>query len=478
MNPESCVTLKGKKVDGFFEAIFAKHTDSKKFDEKLTYERLREICESSVKEYNPKGRFTGKMTAFSSHKDVFDYPIFLKNNASSGQIKRVVIFGDSLSDTGNILNWLKVFPQAPYWQGRFTDGLNWVGALPSNIPVSNWAYGGATAGYYFTEMPTALELAKKLKQAAAVPGRAIVTGDMLTNIEKYINQWVEGKMLQPHVVKDTLFVLWAGANDYFSKFDSEHDIAEILDFPDSVNVKGSSADRRNIATNAIITSMSKLYDAGARHFLVPNLPDFGILPVVSQLPDDVQYRAEDIRSGNMTKEEVILMASEKVSEIVEKHNRALKSKIEAFKSERGDAEVIYLDAGALLTKVFEGDNLEVAGISREFSSKLKTKRGIPFQKKCYNGWYLGLSSPADYDKMVTTKAGDSVPNVCADPTQAMFFDDVHPTSKTHCIIGNVFLDTLMRKGWVVDDVTHRSEREFTDILRDCAQSAKTQIFGR
>ncbi|GFR49814.1 hypothetical protein Agub_g11754 [Astrephomene gubernaculifera] len=62
-----------------------------------------------------------------------------------------VIFGDSLSDTGNTLRAAGVPDPAIYYKGRFTNGPNWVDRLNATFAkkctakVFNYAYGGATA---------------------------------------------------------------------------------------------------------------------------------------------------------------------------------------------------------------------------------------------------------------------------------------------------------------------------------------------
>lgn len=62
-------------------------------------------------------------------------------------INKMISFGDSLSDTGNIFNasqWL--FPNRNTWfLGHFSNGFVWTEYLANefNIPVYNWAVGGA-----------------------------------------------------------------------------------------------------------------------------------------------------------------------------------------------------------------------------------------------------------------------------------------------------------------------------------------------
>ncbi|GLC72239.1 Hairy/enhancer-of-split with YRPW motif protein 2 [Pleodorina starrii] len=68
----------------------------------------------------------------------------------------IIIFGDSLTDTGNVLNrshCLVPTPQA-YWLGRFSDGPVWADHLytlaaaynaSANLTIQNYAHGGARA---------------------------------------------------------------------------------------------------------------------------------------------------------------------------------------------------------------------------------------------------------------------------------------------------------------------------------------------
>src|SRR5579872_6310142 len=70
--------------------------------------------------------------------------------AFGSQITQIVAFGDSLSDTGNDLIAFGS-PQPPYYQGRFSNGPNWIDDLAAKLGVpdpqpslaggTNYAYG-------------------------------------------------------------------------------------------------------------------------------------------------------------------------------------------------------------------------------------------------------------------------------------------------------------------------------------------------
>lgn len=145
------------------------------------------------------------------------------------------VFGDSLSETGNFeaigIGGL-VYP-APYATGRFSNGPVWVEHLAGNLGLSvsasaaggnNYAWGGARTGGQPGPLPP-FDL--------GVQALAYLVGT--------------GGVADP----DALYVVWGGGNDALAG-----------------DVAGSASD-----IGSIITSLA---NAGANHFLVPNLPEIGL----------------------------------------------------------------------------------------------------------------------------------------------------------------------------------------------------------
>jgi phospholipase/lecithinase/hemolysin len=153
--------------------------------------------------------------------------LVLPSVAAASQFTQIVVFGDSLSDDGNLfaLDPGKV-PAAKYYQGRFSNGLVWVeylaGADLLNADLVNNAYGGATTD---GSSPPGLGL-----QVAAYTATAAA---------------------QP----DTLYIIWIGANDFL----------------------GGASEFRASAAN-IETALEDLANFGAIHILVVDLPDLGTIP--------------------------------------------------------------------------------------------------------------------------------------------------------------------------------------------------------
>ena len=123
----------------------------------------------------------------------------------AGPITEIVVFGDSLSDTGNVfahlifedpLSFPPGFPPHPlYYNGRFSDGPVWVEtladglgltALSSLLGGTNYAWGGAETGYGLSFLGT-------------------------PNIGEQIVAFLNGD----NVPSDKhLYVIWAGSNDF------------------------------------------------------------------------------------------------------------------------------------------------------------------------------------------------------------------------------------------------------------------------
>lgn len=161
--------------------------------------------------------------------------------ASGYAFDKIIVFGDSLSDMGNLSSGsLGLQPGSDYYQGRFSNGLVWVErwATRAGVPLArstttggtNWAYGGAstgtgTFGFLFFQFP-----------------------NVSTQVTRYLNT-------NPAITASQLYVIWAGANDYF---DGQTNTA--------------------VPTLNIENMIRSLHTRGARQFLVPNLPLLGNVP--------------------------------------------------------------------------------------------------------------------------------------------------------------------------------------------------------
>jgi outer membrane lipase/esterase len=151
-----------------------------------------------------------------------------------GHIKAIYVFGDSLSDNGNLFSVSggAVPLSPPYFDGRFSNGPVWVEYLDDMLPraeLNDFAFGGSFSdtGNIFGALPGVLE------QVALFVGG--------------------GPALMPR----DLCIVWSGANNYiFEPFIS--DPPTIVDH--------------------VSDAIQQLEEAGCQSFLIPNLPNIGETP--------------------------------------------------------------------------------------------------------------------------------------------------------------------------------------------------------
>jgi thermolabile hemolysin len=154
------------------------------------------------------------------------------NTAKTQNISQVYVFGDSLSDPGNVFKASQgqVPPSPPYFRGRYADGLVWTEYLAQQLKINansntNFAYGGATTG-----------------NSQQVPF------GLLTQIDRY-------QASNSKASTNALYIIWAGANDYLG-----------------------GGNNTNIPVENSVAAVKSLVQAGAINILVVNLPDLGELP--------------------------------------------------------------------------------------------------------------------------------------------------------------------------------------------------------
>ncbi len=167
--------------------------------------------------------------------------------ATGGQIKGIVSFGDSLSDVGNFYaaSGGTVPPTSyGYVAGNFTNGMNWVQYLAKDLGVAaptasvnggtDYAYGGAMTGAGTT--------------SASVMGVTLTVPNTGQQIDTYLASHTPAP--------GQLFTIWGGANDFLN---------------------GHQTDP-TIPVGNLVSEVHTLAAAGAKDFLIPNLPPLGSLP--------------------------------------------------------------------------------------------------------------------------------------------------------------------------------------------------------
>jgi phospholipase/lecithinase/hemolysin len=145
------------------------------------------------------------------------------------RFQRLVVFGDSLSDNGNSSAQNRT-PAAPYFEGRWTNGLNWLDYFPG---VANH-FGPITA--FLKDCGTNFATGSDTSAALS------------TQIETFLANF--------EASGNDLYVIWIGANDFAAGISSDATVQNIY--------------------NGIV----QLLGAGARDIMILNIPDISLTPAV------------------------------------------------------------------------------------------------------------------------------------------------------------------------------------------------------
>ena len=299
----------------------------------------------------------------------------IQQSANADNAPKLYVFGDSLSDSGNdyILTGGFAPPPVFYNNGRFSNGpvaveylwniLNW-GNAPSQLKPSlavtnpnpcgenavNFAYGGANSDTLSDYVPA---------------GRFSVPG-----VGAQVNGFI--KACNYHVPQTALYVIWAGANDYLDE--------------------GLQVDTGTI-TN-IKNSILALYSAGARNIIVPNLPNLGVIPAITDPSLPSQYPPAIVGPA--------------LTALTIQHNADLLSTVKSIRSTYPKINLIYVD---------------IFSLAKNLSKLLNSSMG-PAGDCLWTG--LCSNPPTSF----------SAPN-------DMYWDVEHPTTDVHKLLALQILQQLI-----------------------------------
>lgn len=295
------------------------------------------------------------------------------------EISRMVILGDSLSDPGNYFALFGEvgiqpyepdnFPSSPYAIGgmHFSNGATWIEQLTTELGIPDSGSPAYLAPGVFTNYAVGRARARSVLLDGVF---SEVT--LTTQVDNYLAD--TGNQAIP----DALHVVWSGAND----------------LGDALGVQLAGGDAGPIFDAAIgntIGQIQRLYNHGARRFLLMTLPNFALTPRVR---------------GLVMNDPASLAL---VSLVSAGYNLALTSNLSALQSFYEDMEVIVVDSFSLLNQVVAD----------------------PAQ------WGL---EEVDHACLVPDKLGKTV---CFNRDQYLYWDAVHPTRKGHSIIAEEVLGILL-----------------------------------
>jgi outer membrane lipase/esterase len=172
----------------------------------------------------------------------------MSSHAATPSYEALYVFGDSYCDVGNLFAATgDTYPPPPYYMGRFSDGPIWLDhvagflhlpLIPSIFNGTDYAFGGAWA----------------------TANQPLGTGEIPsvpTQVGQYLLQ--HGGKADPNA----LYIIEGGGNDIV---DTTTGSPELLGLEIAKNLANSEA---------------MLRKAGARHFVIPDLFNVGLLPVAA-----------------------------------------------------------------------------------------------------------------------------------------------------------------------------------------------------
>ncbi len=282
------------------------------------------------------------------------------------------VFGDSVSDSGNAFVLLggdtadvpyEPIPSAPYDTRRFTNGKTWVEVLADELQLTRGGLPALVSGFF----------------GNYAVGGAQAEGGSVPDFGDQVDLLL--KRRRNHVPSNALYVVQFGGND----------IRTALELAQQ---QGDSATEIQTAIAGVAGNIEKLYDAGARKFLVANAPNIGRTPVILNL--------DDLAPGSAQLAESLSQA----------YNDALDTALDQI-ADLPDIEIYRIDLFGFLEAA--------AGIPQ----------GLGF-----------ANDPVSTEPEPCLPVFDPAGAVCNDPDQRLFWDGLHPTRAAHRIVGNIAFNLL------------------------------------
>lgn len=324
----------------------------------------------------------------------------LTNTAHAQQTcdEQLVVFGDSLSDTGNVYaaSWKAFPPSPPYADGRFTDGIGisaglvWVeyladllglarpaARLSNESPPTNYAFAGAVTG----SIPAVFRPVLNPNPDTDVQGGAPLDdqiGLFLLDWQASASDPADVCGLDP---ANSLVVVWIGSNNILL-----------------LNEEKPGDSVKNIQSN--IETLIK--DTGATQFLVANMPDVSVTP---------GYVAYD---SFFVAKKVIDVPLAEVRKRVLKFNEKLGEALGKIETKNPGVSIYRFDAFSLLNDITA--NPEDYGVNPNTGTPLLSEEALFINKE------LVLQNDAD----------------------ALFWDGVHPASNVHAVFAEAACRVLNR----------------------------------
>ena len=411
---------------------------------------------------------------------LFSIPLF---SFASTPVKSMVIFGDSLSDTGNTTHLLKSLRQEE--SAAFLVAPFKIFVLNKMVEYANDYYVpqmvldagvGIVTEFFDNELgPYIANLVSKVKLVPLLPGKpywnsrfsngrvwneylakmiSIPKNDvnLNTNVafgggwaatyDYQLTVWnlirhpigtiktlIVGKLIPPSLGLTVQGYLLQhsqlDSQTVYFVFSGSNDYLNVLFFEDNYDTTIMSNYVDNVIAG-ISSAVLKLENAGAKRFVIMGIPDLGLTP----------------RFVNTTDREVLNAA-------VEQHNQRLAARIEEWKVLYPKADFLFIDTAQYLAKALADpeqygfSNLTDACIDVKFPMYKGLARS-PFAKN----FVLQYAQVLQY-KDKSFAPGEKNYNMCDAPESYLFWDEVHPSTRAHGFLAYEICSAMKEHGYSI-----------------------------
>lgn len=259
---------------------------------------------------------------------IFCLSLMVAGWCEAANFNEAIVFGDSLSDSGNYFAEFgemsmqpyetENVPSAPYAIGgfHFSNGATWAEVLTRKLHMPKSGAPAEISPGIFRNYAVGRSRAR-----AALLDGVFSEVNLTTQVDRFLADENDQAPGAP------LYIIWIGSND----------VADALFAPNPTDIMGA-------ALQNTFAQIQRLYVHGARHFLILNMPNFALTPrvldVVSVYPEAVQ--------------EFLL---QNISMASAGYNQALAGNLALMQSVLPDLDVISLDMFSFLNDVVTNPGL-------------------------------------------------------------------------------------------------------------------------
>lgn len=219
--------------------------------------------------------------------------LFLSSCVFADTLDKFVVFGDSLSDNGNLYEYMKhqmpISP--PYYQGRFTNGPLWIEKLTER-------YFGSEANQHLLDYAFA---------GAGVSESEEDDDDFESDALFSLKREVDSYLLshRDKAEQEALFVMWIGSNNYIA-------------LPDEPEKTLSAVN------DGIQKEVERLIAHGGKYFMLMTIPDLG------RTPGAIEFDSVDF-----------------LTDLTNRHNAMLKTRFDLLQAKYPEVKWIFFDVNKM-----------------------------------------------------------------------------------------------------------------------------------